>query len=128
MLAAVNIERWMHVYANGEVAMIVLEKNPSLQRLTRELHAIMKRTEITEMNQVDNIRVSPFSRIRESVHFAEKNESRLLQLADVCAFVLKRKAMGGSDADRFFEPLRPQIQGRRLLNLGDSSSMPGRGG
>ena len=33
----------------------------------------------------------------------------MLQLADACAFAIKRKAMKKSDSARFFQPLEPQI-------------------
>ncbi len=48
---------------------------------------------------------SPITRIRDTVHFAEKAESPALQIADICAFVIKRYLAGARDGDRFYRIL-----------------------
>jgi hypothetical protein len=47
--------------------------------------------------------------IIDTVHFAGKSESAPLQIADACAFVIKRHLMEKEDAATFFGTLRPQL-------------------
>jgi hypothetical protein len=51
----------------------------------------------------------PLERIVETVHFVHKTESSLLQIADICAFAIKRYLMKASHHERLYEPLREQI-------------------
>jgi len=63
----------------------------------------------------DEIRVGilekllPFERIIETIHFAQKTESSLLQVADVCAFALKRDIMKASHSDRLYNAIRDYV-------------------
>jgi hypothetical protein len=51
-------------------------------------------------------------RIIGTPRFEEKGDSSPLQVADVCAFVIKRHLMKTKESDRFYGPLR---QGMVLL-------------
>jgi hypothetical protein len=46
------------------------------------------------------------TRIVDTVHFAEKGYSSPLQLADVCAFAIKRHLMKTPENDRFYLALK----------------------
>jgi hypothetical protein len=45
------------------------------------------------------------SRVVDTVLFAEKSESSPLQVADACAFAIKRHLMKTPEADRFYKSL-----------------------
>jgi Protein of unknown function (DUF3800) len=48
-------------------------------------------------------------RIVDTVHFAKKQDSLLLQVADHCAFIVKRKAMKCAEISPFFAQIKPQL-------------------
>ena len=47
--------------------------------------------------------------IIDALHFAEKDESLLLQIADHCAFIVKRKVMNDPHMNEYFRSIFPQI-------------------
>jgi hypothetical protein len=49
------------------------------------------------------------NRVIDTVHFAEKKSSSILQVADACAFFVKRRLMNTSEHMRFFGPLKPRM-------------------
>jgi hypothetical protein len=52
------------------------------------------------------------TRIVDTVHFASKRDCGPLQLADACAFIIKRKMAQKPDADRFYSALEPMLTWR----------------
>jgi hypothetical protein len=57
----------------------------------------------------ENNKIFHSNHIVETVHFAEKAESMPLQVADTCAFVIKRRLMDKEDAGEFYGLLRNEI-------------------
>lgn len=51
----------------------------------------------------------PFVIIKDTVHFARKNESRALQVADACTFILRGHFLNRKHNDRFYKVLKPQL-------------------
>jgi hypothetical protein len=51
----------------------------------------------------------PFRKIKDTVHFAKKEECRHLQLADACAFVMRQHYMRNERSDRFWNVLKPLL-------------------
>jgi hypothetical protein len=104
-----TVERYMRNQANAdEVALLIHENNQRAAAWLRGLHNIL-RTEIGMMPFVgysELMKYLPLGRIIDTVHFAAKTDSSILQVADACAFACKRKLMGTKEADYFFEPLR----------------------
>lgn len=49
-------------------------------------------------------------RVVEAPMFAEKSESRGLQVADACAYILGRRARRVQGDERFYEPLKRRIR------------------
>jgi hypothetical protein len=47
--------------------------------------------------------------IIDTVHFAAKQESPMLQIADLCAFFIKRKLQGSPDSKPFFDAFAGQM-------------------
>ena len=106
---SVAIERWMKERAEpDEVALLVMENNDEVKRYLRAGQHVMRNTKAfglaPEMQEALTLK-----RIVDTVHFAEKNLSGPLQIADTCAFVIRRYLTNGRDNDRFFEPLKNQL-------------------
>jgi len=125
---AKRAQEWMGVYGGSELAMFIAEDVPDLKRYLKRIHALL-RDPNNELFQVSDVPMEPLTKIIDTIHFAGKNETSILQLADVCAFVWKRALMGKDDAKRFFPPIwaatiRPedrQKQFREMMEKGGIS-------
>jgi Protein of unknown function (DUF3800) len=104
--AAISLEAWMRRAAPKETAMIIAEDAPKMKRLLKDAHAGYS-NRFAEIGESDKTFHS--NHIIETAHFATRAESMPLQLADVCAFVIKRHFMEREDAEGFFNVLRPEI-------------------
>jgi hypothetical protein len=105
----ISAERWMRYFCENDVAMVIAEDTqsvkPSLKGALRTLRDPKRLVEL----QLDDVPNLPLQKIVDTVHFAGKRESGPLQIADACAFVLKRHLMGKADITSFYELLRPVI-------------------
>lgn len=101
---AMRAEKWMQQYAANEVAMFIAEDNPQIRRYIKTLHRLL-RDPHQAIFQIDDDRVRPLTKTIDTIHFVEKNETSIMQLADVCAFVLRRRLAGKEDANQFLEPI-----------------------
>lgn len=111
-----QIEVVMRATANDEVAMLIAEDRPIMRRMLKMAHAILRgraprrfQEELESIKEGIFAKLLPLERIVETVHFAEKGESSLLQVADICAFAIKRDVMKASHSERLYAPLREQI-------------------
>lgn len=82
-----RIEQYMRAYFPDEVAQIVAEDNDQARKMLKGVHEVLRFPERSTGLWENNF--LPLQRIRGSVHFADKNESGPLQLADLCAFVIR---------------------------------------
>jgi hypothetical protein len=113
---ALQVEMIMRAIAGHEVAMLIAEDRDQVRRMLKFVHAIFRgRTDSGHFS--DFLRaieppfntIVPFQRVVESVQFAQKNESSLLQIADLCAFAVKRWVTKKPHADRLFKPIAKQF-------------------
>lgn len=111
-----RIEQWMRENAADEVASLTLENSPKIKRVIEGLHALI-------VNRIDQ--KEPFMTkvifsfpITQAAHFVEKKQSPLIQLADVAAFVLKRKLQGCKRIGPIYDELRPVIFNRSSPGTG----------
>jgi hypothetical protein len=82
-----RIEQYMRELFPNEVAQIVAEDNAQVRRMLKDVHAAFRYPERAPgIHQND---ILPLRKIRGSVHFANKDESAPLQLADLCAFIIR---------------------------------------
>lgn len=98
-----KIDLWMKVHAPNEVAMIVAENPGKIQDFLKAIHSGYASDEFYDA------RAFSTERIVDTVTFAEKRESILLQIADTCAYVIKRKIMGKSEIVPCYDLLAPQL-------------------
>lgn len=116
MRCAIATECYMREKADvGEVATMVYENNDRSKGNIKHLHRLLqdstlaKRLAAVRLCQERAITTYlPLERIVDTAHFASKQDTSILQIADACAFVIKRHLMGAPDAEYFFEPIRKQ--------------------
>lgn len=113
LACALGIEDHMRKCASDEVAMLVFEENGKTDKALRRAHNLFK-------SDAGFQGVKP-ARIAETLLFAGKKDSSLLQLADVCAYVFQRRMRGAPIDDKFYRPIVSN------LTFGRSSLMVGRG-
>src|SRR5271165_938506 len=98
----------MRKNAPSELITITAEDSPKAKRLMKATQLFLR-----DPVQVDKMGLKgknlPLQHIIDTISFAEKTETSLLQIADACAFAIKRKAMKTEDADRFFKPFERQL-------------------
>ncbi len=93
-LCIFQIERFMRERANeGEIASITFEAGPKGSRLVKEIANSMRFPKPGEFDN-DVMQFLPLTRIIDNPNFQEKTDSSILQLADYCAFALKRRETG----------------------------------
>jgi len=99
-----NVEEHMRLVWRNEIAQLVAEDNSDARAAIKGSFDLLR-------NPSDNLRKSdlvPLKRIRGPVLFAEKAESRPLQLADTCAFFVRRRLVKNDEKSRrFYSKLMP---------------------
>lgn len=108
-LAAKSIEGWMATNAQDELATIIAEDRKGVKSAVRFVHSGY--TSQRPYESSDGLVRPEFKskHIIETVHFANKSESIILQIADTCAFLIKRQLMRRPDAAEFYPLLESQI-------------------
>ena len=109
-IASVGIEHWMKKAADAdEIAQMVMENNPEAQKFIRLTHKILSDPKYQAfLIKEDTDRLST-SRTIETIHFEEKSDSSALQVADYCAWAIRRRLSEEPNCGRFCNPLLPQI-------------------
>lgn len=102
-----------------EYAQLIFEDNSGSRSVIKRLLELMKQRRLMlEMNESLNLLDAPalpIIRIDEEHFFATKKESLLLQLADTCAYILRRK-LANKECERFYKHLEPcLVEGSQML-------------
>ncbi len=84
---ACRVEKIMRELWPTEVTFLIAEDRPIVMRHLREVQSVAKSK--TFPFDVEEQEYLPFRHIRDTVHWAWKMQSRHLQLADICAFVIR---------------------------------------
>ncbi len=105
----IGVEMWLRRHTEREITHIIAENNDEVRLAAKEAHMMLRNKEEMEKAGFVNHACFPFVRIRDGLQFTTKAESRLLQVADVCAWTVRRAANNAPDAFRFYEPVRKQI-------------------
>jgi hypothetical protein len=81
--------------------------NDQARQIIKRAHEVIRHPKWMEQNNFEGLgSLLPLKKIRGAVHFASKDESSLLQLADVCAFFIRGYLSGHKHAYPFFRKLR----------------------
>jgi len=112
-LCTTRADWWLRHHApSREVGMAIAEDNRDVRESLRRMHSFAQRPDNTAALLPGWETYLPFRKIIDTVHYAEKQRSALLQLADLCAFVIKRQLMGlsrpVSERGRFYDSLQSQ--------------------
>jgi hypothetical protein len=116
---AIAAERYMRDRARPEeIATLVAENNDVSNRTIKTLHHILRGWNL-DSKEAQHFRdiggeYLPLRKIVDFVHFAQKNEAFLLQLADACAFVYRCYLEGKSEASDLFDAL--SVNNQKNLN------------
>jgi hypothetical protein len=93
---------WLNAFAPDEMATVVHEDGaaakPYIKELVRACRYPEQLPEFGSLSLADAYGL-PFEHLIDTVHFVEKADARLLQLADLCAFMIGRSVQGRSVCD-----------------------------
>jgi len=103
-------ELYMRALENeAEVASIIMEQNAELQKRIPEMFAFMKEPQKTEGLLEGWQKVMPIRRLIDAPACQPKTASSILQLADFCAFAIKRRLEKRPDSGRFAAPFAKRL-------------------
>jgi hypothetical protein len=111
VMCGMFIEGTMRHLANDEVALLIAEDTDKIKRFVKSSQAMLKspRYKMPATNISEEINFFPLKHIKDTIHFAAKSESVCLQIADLCAFLIKRRLMRRSQSDYLFDLIEPQL-------------------
>lgn len=102
-------EGWLRRNVPGEIAQVIAEDAPDVKKILRQFHQLTGKQAILETTVEKLFDQLPRTHIVGTIHFAAKSDDPLLQLADMCAFCIKKRITGSSPCDEHFEKLKPQL-------------------
>jgi hypothetical protein len=102
-----RVEEFMRHIWPTEIAQIVAEDNPSARQTIKGVTDLFRNPDRLNRGDLQSVDILPLERIRGSIQFADKNEYRPLQLADACAFLIRRRFVRHDDrSERFYRVLK----------------------
>ena len=102
------VEKFMREHCNEEVTIIIAEDNQIVRSRLKKAHAQYR--DPIRMKKINpKFSYFPFQRIRDTIHFAKKNESAHLQIADICTFIIKRRLMEDEHIRPYYAAIKPQM-------------------
>jgi hypothetical protein len=104
-----GVEMFMRKCAPDEITMLIAEARPAIERSLKSVLLIFKNSDAMKLNEFEPGEFTPYEKIRESVYFSIKDESRALQLADTCCFFLRAYAAKTPNTERYYKILLPQM-------------------
>jgi hypothetical protein len=101
-----KIDCWMIENAPGEYVFLYAEDRPEVRSYIDVVHSMCTNRSIDE-----NAPVNTFgsTHIADPVAFVKKHRAAVLQVADHCAFMIKRKLQGCKHIGQYYENIRPMI-------------------
>ena len=93
--------QYLHDFAPDEVAMLISEDVHKRRQWFKNITAHLNSNTAPEYFAGK----TAFNSLIDTVHFARKNEAPLLQIADVCAFTIRRYLSGGSSGGQLAQTL-----------------------
>jgi len=111
-----QLETFMRANYPNEVAMLIAEDRPEVRNTVKFTHGVFRGRGLKQhqasFEAIKNKllgQLMPLERIVETVHFVQKRESSLLQIADLCAFAIKRNMQKAQRWERLYIPLHEQV-------------------
>ena len=88
--------------------MLIVEDNNEMRSLLKQVHLTHQNPNASAQLGI-NSEIIPFRKIKESPLFAAKNQSPSLQIADFCAYVIKKSAVTDMKFDDLWKTISPLI-------------------
>jgi hypothetical protein len=107
--AEIGIEERMRQLPRDEICMLIAEDTDRVKRAVKQAHALLRDSDLIANSEFARIPNLPLVKIEDTPHFADKAESRPLQLADTCAFLTMRRLLRQENSQQFFELIAPQL-------------------
>lgn len=107
--AEIGIERQMHRFRRDEVCMVIAEDTDRVKRALKIAHGLLRDPVQVAESEFAGIDELPLERIIDTPHFALKSEAPMLQLADLCAFLIMRRIMRQERSQPLFELIARQL-------------------
>jgi len=96
-----------------EVAMLVFEENGATSKRLREYHNFFRSPMVDEVIrerlEPGKVQIRRYTRIVETLMFAGKRDSSLLQIADACAYIANKKIRGAEIDESFWNPIQGNL-------------------
>jgi hypothetical protein len=108
----VGVERFMRENFPDEVCQLVVEDNTQSRTQIRDAYNFLKTVESVDTLPDDMTEMLPLRHIVDTVNFAAKTDSSPLQLADTCAFIIRRHLEKRPDAAEYYDLLCPAMLSR----------------
>ncbi|MBI1649063.1 DUF3800 domain-containing protein [Hyphomicrobium sulfonivorans] len=107
MTCAMQVEMWMRVNTSNEVTMLIVEDNEQARKIIKDTQNQHRLTSAVDGFGPEERKYFPFKKIKSSPLFEQKRDSPALQIADFCAYVMKRRAMNDTRYGDLISLLRP---------------------
>jgi hypothetical protein len=92
-----------------EVAQLVVEDNSDARAIIKLVHQLLRNPRNAAGLSNDLIEVLPLTKTRGSPHFATKAEAYCLQVADICAFIIRGHLTKHKHSEPLYRAIRPMI-------------------
>lgn len=118
---ALSADKWMNKYTKGEVITLVIENNNELQKYAKAAYRQLKLPEFQKL--IPGINGEAYTSIIDAPSFMDKEDAPPLQLADLCAFVIRRFLSGKDDMMEYMRILLPSMfEITEKIDLPDASA------
>lgn len=113
------VERFLRGYYPDEYTLVIAEDRDAVRRMIKRVQAALQgRTDDLPKELLAEFAELPYQHIRDTVHFAAKTEAHLLQVADICAFLIRGFVSGHPQSGPLFGRLMPVLLAPVLPKLG----------
>ncbi|MDE0150567.1 MAG: DUF3800 domain-containing protein [Rhodospirillaceae bacterium] len=90
-----------------EIALLIAEDRPEVKKVVRDVQLWAQNKTLSRRGW--HRKYLPLRHIRDTVHWAEKKQSPLLQLADICAFVIRGHLINHPHNPPLYDKLSPMM-------------------
>jgi hypothetical protein len=103
---SITVDVFMRANAPKEITVLIAEDREQVRSIIKEVQAFLRDRKQTEAQELVPW-MFPLTHIRDTIHFAKKAESKLLQIADFCAFTIKGHFMKKEKGAPLFAAIEP---------------------
>lgn len=123
--AASNANSWIERFANDEISSIVIEDSPDLRKYGKTTFKALRGQFPESVGTNDELKELfpdiPLHHIIDEPSYMGKFGAPVLQLADLCAFLIRRASDGNNDANEFLKMIYPQMMASSKLSIDEIS-------